>query len=200
VSARTEVAVSTARDASLVGARRWLPLLAIVALGLGACGGAAGGGPTAAASPPSTSGPAGTAPATSPSSAPAEESSLEVVDFTINGSIAGQSVAGKLKNTRLTIACMGAGADQILTVHWEGTASSSGTPLQGEIDFKPGTWDLGSSSAEGSATIGLAGGKAADSLVASSGTVTTGPTGGSINAVFDQDMSQLNVAGSWACA
>jgi len=26
-----------------------------------------------------------------------------------------------------------------------------------------------------------------------------GSTGGSINAIFDQDMSQLNVAGSWTC-
>ena len=197
VSSPTEIARSTAPSARPPSGRRWLSLLTIVALGPAACGGAAAGA-TPPASAGASPGPTGTASA-SPSAAPAEATSLEVVDFNINGSIAGHTVAGKLKDTRLTIACMGAGADQILTVHWEGTASSSGTPLQGEIDFKPGTWDLGSSSAEGSATIGLAGGKAADSLVASSGTVTTGSTGGSINAVFDQDMSQLNVAGSWTC-
>jgi hypothetical protein len=199
VRAKLDLAVSGARGSKVACGVRWPPLLAIVALGLAACGGAVGGGATAAASVPGSPGPSATAPATSPSAPPPEESSLEVIDFTVNGSIGGQTVAGKLKNTRLTIACMGAGADQILTVHWAGDASSSGTPLQGEIDFKPGTWDLGSSSAEGSATIGLAGGKAADSLVASSGTVTTGSTGGSINAVFDQDMSQLKVAGTWTC-
>jgi len=197
VSSSTEIARSTAPSAKVAGGRRWLSLLAIVALGSVACGGAAAGA-TPPASAGASAGPTGTASA-SPSAAPVEASSLEVVDFNLNGSIAGHTVAGKLKNTRLTIACMGAGADQILTVHWEGTASSSGTPLQGEIDFKPGTWDLGSSSAQGSATIGLAGGKPADSLMASSGTVTTGSTGGSINAIFDQDMSQLNVAGSWTC-
>jgi len=197
VSSPTEIARSTAPSARPPSGRRWLSLLAIVALGPAACGGAAAGA-TPPASAGASPGPTGTASA-SRSAAPAEASSLEVVDFNINGSIAGHTVAGKLKNTRLTIACMGAGADQILTVHWEGTASSSGTPLQGEIDFKPGTWDLGSSSGQGSATIGLAGGKPADSLMASSGTVTTGSTGGSINAIFDQDMSQLNVAGSWTC-
>jgi len=197
VSSPTEIARSTAPSARPPSGRRWLSLLAIVALGPAACGGAAAGA-TPPASAGASPGPTGTASA-SPSAAPVEASSLEVVDFNLNGSIAGHTVAGKLKNTRLTIACMGAGADQILTVHWEGTASSSGTPLQGEIDFKPGTWDLGSSSAQGSATIGLAGGKPVDSLMASSGTVTTGSTGGSINAIFDQDMSQLNVAGSWTC-
>ena len=86
VSSPTEIARSTAPSAKVAGGRRWLSLLAIVALGPAACGGAAAGA-TPPASAGASPGPTGTASA-SPSAAPVEASSLEVVDSNLNGSIA----------------------------------------------------------------------------------------------------------------
>jgi hypothetical protein len=112
--------------------------------------------------------------------------------------IAGQQVAGKLTHTSFTVACVGAGPDQILAVHWIGT-SPSGSGLNGTIDFKPGTWQLGATSAQGTATIGAIASKPGDSLVGTSGTVTTQPTGGSIDGTFDQGSGQVTVKGTWTC-
>ncbi len=122
----------------------------------------------------------------------------EVLDLDVTGSIAGQQVAGKLTHTSFTVACVGAGPDQILAVHWIGT-SPSGPGLNGTIDFKPGTWTLGDTRAQGSATIGAIGSKPGDSLVGTSGTVTTQTSGGSIDGTFDQGSGQVTVKGSWTC-
>jgi hypothetical protein len=120
----------------------------------------------------------------------------EPIDLDVEGTIGGQQVSGKLTHTSFTIACNGAGPDQILVVHWIGT-SPSGPGLNGAFDLKPGTWQLGSSSEQGTATIGNIAGA---SLVGTAGTITTQPTGGSItNGVFNQGSGQVTVNGSWTC-
>jgi hypothetical protein len=101
-----------------------------------------------------------------------------------------------LTHAAFTVACVGAGPDQILAVHWIGT-SPSGPGLNGTIDFKPGTWTLGDPKAQGNALIGDIAG---ESLVGTSGTVTTQPAGGSItNGVFGQGPGSVTVNGSWIC-
>jgi hypothetical protein len=102
-------------------------------------------------------------------------------------------------NGSLTVPCAGAGADQVLAVHWSGTAPPSNAQLQGEIDLKPGSWTFGSTSAQGIASVGLAGGKPADDLVATSGTVTTAQTGGRIDATFTGGTDSVHLSGSWVC-
>ena len=135
---------------------------------------------------------------TSPRATPSStENSPDVIDFTVGGSIAGHQVSGKLSNGTLTVPCMGAGANQILTMHWTGDSGS--TSLQGEIDFKPGTWTIGSAAAQGSASIGVLGGKAIDNLIGTSGTVTTQTSGGSINAMFAGGADSLHLSGTWTC-
>jgi hypothetical protein len=170
---------------------------AVVMIGLlmGACGGSASPSAVQSLNGP-TAGPSGSA---KPSGTPSpSESSGGPIDFDVNGSIGGHQVQGKIANGAFTIPCVGAGPDQILTVHWSGEAPVN-TALQGEIDLKPGTWTLGGSSAQGSATVNLAGGKATDSQVASSGTVTTAPTGGTIDAQFTGGSDSLHIAGTWSC-
>ena len=119
-----------------------------------------------------------------------------MVDFTVSGTIGGHQVSGKTTSTSFSVPCAGAGADQVLAVHWLGNVDQ--TRLQGEIDFKPGTWTLGSSQAQGTASLGVVGGKSYDSLAATAGTVTTGPAGGSINATFT-GTSTVHVSGTWTC-
>jgi len=121
------------------------------------------------------------------------------VQFTVDGSVGGKAVSGALSNGALTVACNGAGAGQVLVVHWTGTAPPSSVPLQGEIDLKPGKWTFGSAAAPGVATVGLAGGKAIDNLVASSGTVKTDTTGGTIDATFTGGSDSVHLTGSWVC-
>lgn len=124
---------------------------------------------------------------------------IQALDLDVEGTIAGKQVTGKLIYTSFTIACNGAGPDQILVVHWIGT-SPAGPALNGTIDFKPGTWDMADQKAQGSATIGTISGKPGDSLVGTAGTVTTQPSGGSIkNGVFGQGSGQVTVNGSWTC-
>jgi hypothetical protein len=136
-----------------------------------------------------------TATATAATSSPSE-AAREPIDFSVSGALGGKQLAGKVTNGAITLACQRSGT-QVLSVHWTGTAS--GTGLQGEIDFKPGTWTIGSATAQGSASIGLLGGKAADSLGASSGTVTSGPTGGSIDATFADGGGPVHLSGTWTC-
>jgi hypothetical protein len=82
-------------------------------------------------------------------------------------------------------------------MHWSG--SVSGTQIDGEIDYKPGTWTIGSASAQGAASIGLLGGKAIDNLGATSGTVTTDQAGGSIDATFSEGGGPIHLSGTWVC-
>jgi hypothetical protein len=135
-------------------------------------------------------------PRASPSSTPSPAAS-DPIDFTVDGTIGGKPVSGPLNSGAFTMACEGSGC-QALLVHWTGTAS--GTGLQGEIDFKPGTWTIGSASAQGTASIGLAGGKAIDSLAATSGTVTTGSGGGTIDATFSDGGGPVHLSGTWTCS
>jgi hypothetical protein len=127
----------------------------------------------------------------------AAESTLDPISFDVSGSIGGQAISGKVTNGRLTVPCSGAGANQVTAVHWTGNAGNA--DLEGEIDFKPGSWTLGSASAQGVASVGLAGGKAADSLVATSGSVTTGASGGTIDGTFTGGADTLHLSGSWTC-
>ena len=153
----------------------------------------------APSSSPSAGPSSSTKPSASPSLAPsAEASSLEAITFDVSGSIGGKPVSGRLTNGMLTVPCSAAGANQVLVVHWTGSAPPSSVPLQGEIDLKPGTWTFGSG-AQGTASVGLEGGKATDSLVPSSGTVTTTPAGGSIDATFTSGADSLHLSGSWVC-
>lgn len=160
------------------------------------CGSSAAGSSPQASGSPSPARPSAS-PSPSATAASPGESPVDIVDFEINGSIGGKQVSGKLSNGAFSVPCSGAGADQVLAVHWTGTVGTTG--LQGEIDFKPGSWTLGSSSAQGVATVGELGGKPADSLAAVSGTVTTQPSGGSINATFANGPGSLQVSGTWTC-
>lgn len=82
-------------------------------------------------------------------------------------------------------------------MHWSGSAS--GTELEGEIDFKPGSWTIGSPTAQGTASLGLLGGKATDGLGATSGTLSTGSGGGSIDAMFTDGPGSIHLSGTWTC-
>ena len=119
-----------------------------------------------------------------------------MVDFSVSGTIGGHQVSGKTTNTSFSVPCVGAGANQVLAVHWTGSVDT--TRLEGEIDFKPGTWTLGSNQAQGVASINVSGGKSYDSLSATAGTVTTSASGGSINATFT-GTSTVQVSGTWKC-
>jgi hypothetical protein len=131
-------------------------------------------------------------------SAAGSAGSPDAIVFDVKGTIGGHAVEGRVADARFSVDCNGAGPDQILVVHWEGDAPAN-TPVQGEIDFKPGTWTLGSTTAQGSATIGLQGGKANDALVATTGTVTTDAGGGTIDGTFTGGADSLQVTGSWTC-
>lgn len=167
-----------------------------IALVAGGCGSSAVASSPLASGSPSPARPSAS-PSPSASAASPGESPVDIVDFEINGSIGGKQVSGKLRNGAFSLPCSGAGADQVLAVHWTGTVGSTG--LQGEIDFKPGSWTIGSSAAQGVATVGLVGGKPADSLAGTSGTVTTQPGGGTINATFANGPGSLQVSGTWTC-
>ena len=160
-------------------------------------GSAAPSSAAGSASPPAAS-TASSSPTASRSAAPTPgDSTLDVISFDIDGSIGGRTVSGKLAHGAFTVPCAGAGATDVVTVHWRGDVAP--TSLQGEIDFKPGTWSLGSSSAQGVATVGLLGGKPADDLIASAGTVTTAASGGSIDGTFTNGGDSLHVSGTWRC-
>lgn len=187
--------------------RRAAPATLIIATVMFTAGCIVGGGdansagaasPTPGSSATATPTPSPSASAT-PSVAPTpSESSLDLIDFDVNGSIGGHAVQGKLATTTFTVPCATSGSGQIITVHWIGEAPVN-TPLQGEIDFKAGSWTLGSTSAQGGATVGIEGGKATDALVATSGTVTTSTAGGTINGTFTGGGSSLHLSGSWTC-
>lgn len=187
--------------------RRPAPVVLIVATVMftagcivGSSGASSSGSSTPTPSPSASATPT-PSPSTSatPSVAPTpSESSLDLIDFDVDGSIGGHAVQGKLATTSFTVPCATSGSDQIITVHWIGEAPIN-TALQGEIDFKAGSWTLGSTSAQGSATVGIQGGKANDALVATSGTVTTSTAGGTINGTFTGGADSLHVSGSWTC-
>jgi hypothetical protein len=169
------------------------PALLAIGLLLAAC--ASGGGASGSSSATPTPTPKQTASPTPPTPT---ESPLDVIDFDVNGTIGGHAVQGKLAQASFTVPCATTGSDQIITVHWIGEAPVN-TALQGEIDFKPGTWTLGSMTAQGTTTVGLQGGKANDALVATAGTVTTATTGGTINGTFTGGADSLKISGSWTC-
>ena len=162
-----------------------------------ACAGSSPSAPLSA--PPSAAGSARPSISASGSTAPASPvaSDADAVTFEISGTIGGRPVSGRLAHGALSVPCAGAGADQVLSVHWTGDADSVG--LAGEIDFKPGTWTMGSAAAQGIATLGLQGGKPADSLAAVSGTVTTGSGGGLIDATFAGGSDTAHLSGAWVC-
>jgi hypothetical protein len=174
----------------------WASTVAVMGALVAACGGSVG-----TSSPPGSQAlgsPGATASPSQRSSTPtAAQSPLDPLDFDITGSIGGKQVVGKLTNGSFTVPCVGAG--QVLVVHWAGTASQTSTQLHGEIDFKPGSWTIGSPTAQGTVTVGLLGGKAADALGATSGTVTTVSSGGTIDAMFTNGPGTIHLSGAWTC-
>jgi hypothetical protein len=119
----------------------WASTVAVMGALVAACGGSVG-----TSSPPGSQAlgsPGATASPSPRSSTPtAAQSPLDPLDFDITGSIGGKQVVGKLTNGSFTVPCVGAGAGQVLVVHWAGTASQTSTQLHGEIDFKPGSWTI----------------------------------------------------------
>jgi hypothetical protein len=174
----------------------WL-LLSVVLVTTGCVRGGAGSTPSATPNPsPTASSPTATpSPSAKPTPSPTPS---ELITFDVTGSIGGHAVQGRVANASFAIPCATAGTGQIITVHWTGDAPVN-TLLQGEIDFKAGTWTLGSTTAQGTATVGLEGGKASDALAATSGSVTTSPTGGIIDGTFTGGADSLHLSGSWTC-
>jgi hypothetical protein len=125
------------------------------------------------------------------------------LDITLTGVVDGHQLAGKVGGAGARVTCNAAGGDQVITVHWTGVLPN-GTQLAGEFDLKPGAWTLGpGGSAQG--TIGLdllqpsdphAAGASGGQFGTGSGTITTGATGGSVNAELD---GGVTVSGTWEC-
>jgi hypothetical protein len=126
------------------------------------------------------------------------------LDLFLSGPAGGQTLDGQVGGAGAQLACNASGgSDQVITVHWSGELPN-GTQVAGQFDLKPGSWTFGpGGSAQGTVTLDLlrpsnlhAAGASGGPFGTGAGTVTTGASGGSINATLD---SGVMVRGTWQC-
>lgn len=118
----------------------------------------------------------------------------------VEGTINGMPVEGDV-DTSSSLQCIPVytgGKQRGVNVHWSGFTTDTKTSVGGEFDVSFGSWNLADPHTQGQSTFEEVNPKYTQ-VGASSGTITSSASGGSVDAQYTNGPGSIHVSGSWTC-